>query len=71
MSGDMAMFSQQLRWLVDEYYHQHISMSEYRAQRKNLFDNIEELTKRTNSGHDVMADLSDAATPVSGAKQDR
>jgi len=41
MSDDMTMYSQQLRWLVDEYYHQQITVDEYHAQRKIIFDKIE------------------------------
>jgi hypothetical protein len=41
MSDDMRIYSQQLRQLVDEYYHQQISVDVYHAQRKLIFDKIE------------------------------
>lgn len=41
MSDDMTIYSQQLRRLVDEYYHQQITVEDYRAQRKIIFDQIE------------------------------
>lgn len=41
MSDDMEKYSQQLRQLVDEYYHQQLTVEEYRAHRKLLFDEIE------------------------------
>ncbi len=41
MSDDMTLYAQQLRWLVDEYYHQQITADDYRAQRKLIFDKIE------------------------------
>ena len=51
MSEDMSHYSQQLRQLVDDYYHQQIPLETYRAQRKLLFDQIEaEYTPSTHSG---------------------
>ena len=41
MSDGMTMYSQQLRRLVDEYYHQQISVEDYRTQRQMIFDQIE------------------------------
>ena len=41
MSTDMTIYSQQLRQLVDEYYHQQMPLETYRAQRKLIFDQIE------------------------------
>jgi len=41
MSADMTTYSQQLRQLVDEYYHQQLPLETYRAQRKLILDQIE------------------------------
>lgn len=41
MSADMTTYSQQLRQLVDEYYHHQMPLETYRAQRKLIFDQIE------------------------------
>lgn len=37
----MTTFSQQLRQLVDEYYHHQMPLETYRAQRKLILDQIE------------------------------
>lgn len=41
MIGSMEKYSQHLRQLVDDYYRQHMTLFEYRAERKILFDAIE------------------------------
>lgn len=41
MNADMEKYSQQLRQLVDEYYHQQMPLDAYRAQRKLILDQIE------------------------------
>ena len=41
MSDDMIKYAQQLRRLTDDYFHQQLSLGEYRAQRKDIFDHIE------------------------------
>ena len=41
MSDDMTKYSQQLRQLVAEYYHQQMTVDAYRAQRKLILDEIE------------------------------
>jgi hypothetical protein len=41
MNDAMMLYAQQLRLLVDGYYHQELSMEDYRAQRKVIFDQIE------------------------------
>jgi hypothetical protein len=53
MSDDMTMYSQQLRWLVDEYYRQQITVDDYRAQRKMIFDQIEMALAGGNSNSEV------------------
>jgi hypothetical protein len=64
MSDDLTMYSQQLRWLVDEYYRQQITVDEYRAQRKIIFDNIEmESTGGNSNGESLKADSPDASSP--------
>jgi hypothetical protein len=64
MSDDLTMYSQQLRWLVDEYYRQQITVDEYRAQRKIIFDNIEmESAGGNSSGESLKADSPDATSP--------
>lgn len=51
MSTDMTTYSQQLRQLVDEYYHQQMPLETYRAQRKLIFDQIEsEYAANTHTG---------------------
>lgn len=51
MNTDMTTYSQQLRQLVDEYYHQQMPLETYRAQRKLIFDQIEsEYAASTHSG---------------------
>lgn len=51
MSADMATYSQQLRQLVDEYYHQQMPLELYRAQRKLILDQIEsEYAANTHTG---------------------
>ena len=37
----MIKYAQQLRRLIDEYYHQQLTFDDYRAQRKLIFDHIE------------------------------
>lgn len=41
MSEEMEKYSQQLRQLVDGYYHQQMSADAYHAQRKMILDQIE------------------------------
>lgn len=41
MSADIIKYSQQLRRLVHEYYRQQITLDDYLAQRKLIFDHIE------------------------------
>ena len=41
MSDDMTKYAQQLRQLTDDYYHQQLTLAEYRAQRKQILDHIE------------------------------
>ena len=51
MSTEMAIYSQQLRQLVDEYYHHQMPLETYRAQRKLIFDQIEsEYAASTHTG---------------------
>lgn len=47
----MTTYSQQLRHLVDEYYHHQMPLETYRAQRKLIFDQIEsEYAASTHTG---------------------
>lgn len=41
MNDDMIKYAQQLRRLVEGYYFQQMTVEEYRAQRKEIFDRIE------------------------------
>lgn len=41
MNDDMIKYAQQLRRLVEGYYYQQMTAEEYRAQRKVIFDHIE------------------------------
>ena len=41
MSDDMIKYAQQLRRLVEDYYYQQMTADDYRAQRKLIFDHIE------------------------------
>ena len=41
MSNDMIKYAPQLRRLIDDYYHQQITVEDYKAQRKLIFDQIE------------------------------
>lgn len=51
MSDDMIKYAQQLRRLVEDYYYQQLTADEYRAQRKLIFDHIEnELAGGYSSG---------------------
>lgn len=56
MSTDMTTYSQQLRQLVDEYYHHQMPLETYRAQRKLIFDQIEsEYAASTQTGESQQA----------------
>lgn len=47
----MTVYSQQLRQLVDEYYHHQMPLETYRAQRKLILDQIEsQYAASTNTG---------------------
>lgn len=48
MSDGMIKYAQQLRRLIDDYYHQQLAPDDYRAQRKDIFDHIE---KELAGGH--------------------
>jgi hypothetical protein len=52
MSDDMIKYAQQLRRLIDDYYHQQLSPGDYRAQRKDIFDRIEKELAGGNVGSD-------------------
>ena len=41
MSSVLEKYSQQLRQVVDDYYHNQMTLSEYRAQRDVILDCIE------------------------------
>lgn len=61
----MINYSQQLRRLIDEYYHQQISVDDYRAQRKLIFDQIEKEFAGGNIGSEAMqaASLDETTSP--------
>jgi hypothetical protein len=42
MNDVMIKYAQQLKRLVDDYYHQQVTAEDYRAQRKSIFDHIEQ-----------------------------
>ncbi len=65
MSDDMIKYSQQLRRLIDEYYHQHITMDDYRAQRTLIFDHIEKEFTGGNIGSEALqpAALDESTSP--------
>lgn len=42
MREAMERYSQQLRQIVDDYYHGQLTFSEYVAQRKTVLDRIEQ-----------------------------
>ncbi len=50
MNDEMKRYSQELRRLNDEYYHQQMTVDDYRALRKALFDNIEMEFVRNDDG---------------------
>lgn len=63
MSDDMIKYSQQLRRLIDDYYHQQMTSDDYRAQRKLIFDDIErEFTGRNNNNETRTAATLDEST---------
>jgi hypothetical protein len=53
MSDGMQKYAQQLRWLVDDYYHRQITLDDYRAQRKVIFDRIEVEFASDNKGNEA------------------
>lgn len=63
MSDPMLKYSQQLRRLIDDYYHQQLSADEYRAQRKLIFDQLEsEMTGRSSSSETAKVTSLDEST---------
>lgn len=42
MRNDMNRYSQQLRQIVDDYFHGQLTVQEYVAQRKIVLDRIED-----------------------------
>ncbi|MFP5350916.1 MAG: hypothetical protein ACLGHO_13895 [Gammaproteobacteria bacterium] len=48
MRLDMEKYSQQLRQIVDDYFHGQLTLPEYVAQRKLVLDHIEEGLKSSS-----------------------
>ena len=66
MSDAMIKYAQQLRQLVNEYYHQQLTFDDYRAQRKIIFDHIEKELAGGNNGSELrQAALHDESTTSS------
>lgn len=65
MSDDMIKYSQPLRRLIEEYYHQQITVDDYRAQRTLIFDQIEKEFAGGNIGSEAMqpASLDESTSP--------
>lgn len=65
MSDDMIKYAQLLRRLIDEYYHQQITVDDYRAQRKLIFDQIEKESAGGNNSCEALktASLDESTTP--------
>lgn len=49
MRHDMDKYSQQLRQIVDDYFHGQLTLPEYVAQRKLVLDHIEDGLKSGSS----------------------
>lgn len=64
MSNAMLKYSQQLRRLIDDYYHQQLSVDEYRAQRKLIFDQIDSelVDRRRSNASDSAASLNESTS---------
>lgn len=41
MNPEIRKYAQQLRRLVEEYYHRQMTMDDYRMQRKRILDQLE------------------------------
>lgn len=52
MSNDIKKYSEQLRQILDDYYHNQISLEDYRAQRKFVLDSIEHELAGADSDED-------------------
>lgn len=63
MSGEMKKYSLELRRLNGEYYHQQMTVDDYRALRKAIFDNLEmEFVRSYDSGDGRETSSLDAST---------
>jgi len=49
MSYSIDYFSRQLRELVDDYYHQQLTVIEYRQKRKMILDQLDSEINHINS----------------------
>jgi hypothetical protein len=65
MSAEIRNYAQQLRRMVEEYYHRQLTLEDYRAQRKLLLDQLErESAGGTDAGEARRtSSLDPAATP--------
>lgn len=59
MRNDLKKYSEQLRQIVERYYYRQITLQDYRAQRKIVFDCIER--EWIGSGNDERQQSDDAS----------